>query len=163
MPGARTVLLKEADERGLAFFTNLGSRKGRELGENPRAALVFPWHAMQRQVVVDGRVEAVDDEESDAYFASRPRGSRLGALASPQSQPIPGRDEAGAPLRRAGRRPPGRGAAAANGGAACAWCPTPWSSGRAVPTACTTGCASGAPSRMRASGWWSGWRPSGRR
>jgi pyridoxamine 5'-phosphate oxidase len=91
-PGARTVLLKGADERGLAFFTNLGSRKARELAENPRAALVFPWHAMQRQVVVDGRVEPVAPEESDAYFASRPRGARLGALASRQSHPIPNRE-----------------------------------------------------------------------
>jgi pyridoxamine 5'-phosphate oxidase len=91
-PGARTVLLKEADERGLAFFTNLGSRKAREMAENPRAALVFPWHAMQRQVVVDGPVEPVAPEEADAYFASRPRGARLGALASRQSHPIPGRE-----------------------------------------------------------------------
>jgi len=92
-PGARTVLLKEADERGLAFFTNLGSRKGRELAENPRAALVFPWHPMQRQVVIDGLVEPVATEEADAYFASRPRGSRLGAVASPQSRPIADRDD----------------------------------------------------------------------
>lgn len=92
-PSARTVLLKEADERGLAFFTNLGSRKGRELGENPRAAVVFPWYPMQRQVVIDGLVEPVATDEADAYFASRPRGSRLGALASPQSRPIPGREE----------------------------------------------------------------------
>jgi pyridoxamine 5'-phosphate oxidase len=93
VPGGRTVLLKEADARGLAFYTNLGSRKARELGENPRAALVFPWHAMQRQVVIDGRVEPVAAEEADAYFASRPRGSRLGALASPQSQTIADRAE----------------------------------------------------------------------
>jgi len=93
VPSARTVLLKEADERGLAFFTNLGSRKGLQLGENPRAALVFPWHPMQRQVVIDGLVEPVAAQEADAYFASRPRGSRLGAVASPQSQPIGGRDE----------------------------------------------------------------------
>jgi len=93
VPSARTVLLKEADERGLAFFTNLGSRKGRELAENPRAALVFPWHPMQRQVVIDGLVEPVATEEADAYFASRPRGSRLGAVASPQSRPIADRDD----------------------------------------------------------------------
>ena len=93
VPSARTVLLKEADDRGLAFFTNLGSRKGRELEENPRAALVFPWHPMQRQVVIDGRVEPVAADEADAYFATRPRGSRLGALASPQSRPIPGRED----------------------------------------------------------------------
>ena len=87
-PGARTVLLKGLDDRGLAFFTNLRSRKGRELGDNPRAALVFPWSPIERQVVVDGRVEPLGAEESDAYFASRPLGARLGAVASPQSEPI---------------------------------------------------------------------------
>lgn len=91
-PGARTVLLRGLDERGLVFFTNLRSRKGRELAANPRAALVFLWIALQRQVIVDGRVEPVADEESDAYFASRPRGARLGALASPQSEPIESRE-----------------------------------------------------------------------
>lgn len=91
-PSARNVLLKGLDERGLVFFTSLGSRKGRELGENPRAALVFAWHALQRQVVVDGLVESLPAEESDAYWATRPHGSRLGALASPQSQPIASRE-----------------------------------------------------------------------
>lgn len=87
-PGARTVLLKGLNEHGLTFFTNLRSRKGRELAANPRAALVFPWSPIERQVVVDGRVEALGVRESDEYFASRPRGARLGALASPQSEPI---------------------------------------------------------------------------
>lgn len=92
-PGARTVLLKGLDPRGLVFFTNLGSRKGRELAENPRAALVFLWRSLQRQVVVDGAVEHLPAEESDAYWESRPPGSRLGALASPQSRPISSRRE----------------------------------------------------------------------
>jgi pyridoxamine 5'-phosphate oxidase len=87
-PSARTVLLKAFDERGLVFFTNLGSRKGAEATANPRAALVFPWIVLQRQVVVDGDVEPVDEVEADAYFASRPHGSRLGAHASPQSTVI---------------------------------------------------------------------------
>jgi pyridoxamine 5'-phosphate oxidase len=91
-PSARTVLLKGVDERGFIFFTNLGSRKGREIDANPRAALVVPWLALQRQVVVAGSVERLGPAESDAYFASRPRGSQLGALASPQSQVIPGRE-----------------------------------------------------------------------
>ena len=91
-PGARTVLLKGLDERGLVFFTNLRSRKGRELAENPRAALAFSWPSLQRQVVVDGTVEQVEAEESDAYWATRPRGSRLGALASPQSEPVSSRE-----------------------------------------------------------------------
>jgi pyridoxamine 5'-phosphate oxidase len=92
-PSARTVLLKGLDERGLTFFTNLRSRKGRELAANAHAAAVFPWIALQRQVAVTGAVEPVDPAESDAYFASRPRGSRLGAAASPQSQVVGSRAE----------------------------------------------------------------------
>ena len=102
-PSARTVLLKVVDERGFVLYTNLGSRKGREAAANPHAALVFPWTQLHRQVNVTGRVEPVDDAEADAYFASRPRGSRLGALASPQSRVIPSRavlDEARAELER---------------------------------------------------------------
>jgi pyridoxamine 5'-phosphate oxidase len=91
-PGARSVLLKGLDERGLVFFTNLRSRKGRELAENPRAALVFAWRALQRQVVIDGTVAPVTVEESDAYWETRPPGSRLGALASPQSEPLASRE-----------------------------------------------------------------------
>ena len=90
-PSARTVLLKTLDERGLAFYTNLSSRKGCELAANPRAALVFAWVALQRQVTVEGCVEALGGEESDAYFASRPHGARLAALASPQSQVLDSR------------------------------------------------------------------------
>ena len=92
-PGARTVLLKGLDERGLVFYTNLRSRKGRELAENPRAAAVIAWLALHRQVIVDGRVEPVGEAEADAYFASRPRGSQLAALASPQSEVIEGRED----------------------------------------------------------------------
>ncbi len=92
-PAGRTVLLKALDERGLAFFTNLESRKGRELAQNPRAAGVFLWLALQRQVVVDGAVEPVGAEEADQYFATRPHGAQLGALASPQSRVIESRDE----------------------------------------------------------------------
>jgi pyridoxamine 5'-phosphate oxidase len=91
-PSARTVLLKGYDRRGFVFYTNRGSRKGRELADNPRAALVFPWIAMERQVVVVGGVVDVAREEAAAYFASRPHGSRLGALASPQSQVLPSRE-----------------------------------------------------------------------
>jgi pyridoxamine 5'-phosphate oxidase len=91
-PSVRNVLLKLVDARGFVLYTNLGSRKGREALANPHAALVFSWTPLHRQVIVDGAVEAVADEEADAYFASRPHGSRLGALASPQSQVIPSRD-----------------------------------------------------------------------
>jgi pyridoxamine 5'-phosphate oxidase len=90
-PSARTVLLKAVDERGFVLYTNLRSRKGRDVAENPRASLVFPWSTVQRQVIVSGAVEAVGDAESDAYFASRPRGSQLGAVASEQSAVIASR------------------------------------------------------------------------
>jgi pyridoxamine 5'-phosphate oxidase len=92
-PSARTVLLRGFDDRGFVFFTNYESRKGRELEENPRAALVFYWGILQRQVCVTGRVARVPREESEAYFWSRPRGHQLAAWASEQSRIIPGRSE----------------------------------------------------------------------
>jgi pyridoxamine 5'-phosphate oxidase len=90
-PSARLVLLKMLDDRGLTFFTNYDSRKGREMADNPLVALVFPWHALERQVRVQGTAEVVTPEESDEYFATRPLGSRLGAWASAQSAEIPDR------------------------------------------------------------------------
>ena len=90
-PSARTVLLKGYDERGFVFYTNYASRKGTEALTNPAASLVFPWFPMQRQVVVAGAVERVDRAETEEYFATRPRGSQLGAWASPQSQVVPDR------------------------------------------------------------------------
>jgi pyridoxamine 5'-phosphate oxidase len=90
-PSARTVLLKEVDDRGFVLYTNLESRKGREAAANPHGSLVFPWVPLHRQVVVTGTIERVGDKEADAYFASRPHGSQLGALASPQSRVIPSR------------------------------------------------------------------------
>ncbi|WP_433731705.1 pyridoxamine 5'-phosphate oxidase [Actinoplanes sp. CA-051413] len=90
-PSARTVLLKGYDERGFVFFTNYTSRKGTEALSNPAASLVFPWFPMQRQVLVAGAVERVDRAETEEYFATRPRGSQLGAWASPQSQVLPDR------------------------------------------------------------------------
>jgi pyridoxamine 5'-phosphate oxidase len=84
-PSARIVLLKGFDERGFSFFTNYESRKGRELAANPVASLVLFWPTLERQVRIDGRVERVSDAESDAYFALRPQGARLGAWASIQS------------------------------------------------------------------------------
>jgi pyridoxamine 5'-phosphate oxidase len=93
IPSARMVLLKGFDERGFVFYTNYESQKGRELAENPVAALVFHWVELHRQVRVAGVVERVSAEESDAYFQSRPRGSRLGAWVSHQSAVLTGREE----------------------------------------------------------------------
>ncbi|WFE45235.1 pyridoxamine 5'-phosphate oxidase [Verrucosispora sp. WMMD1129] len=90
-PSARTVLLKGYDPEGFVLFTNYGSRKGAEVAANPYASLLFPWFPMQRQVIVTGPVERVDRAETEAYFASRPRGSQLGAWASAQSSVLPER------------------------------------------------------------------------
>ena len=90
-PSARAVLLKGVDAGGFVFYTNYQSRKGRELTENPYASLVFLWAALERQVRIEGAIEKVSAEESDAYFDSRPLGSRLGAWASPQSMVLPDR------------------------------------------------------------------------
>ena len=90
-PAARIVLLKEIDDRGFVFYTNYDSRKGRDLAAHPFASLVLFWEPLHRQVRIEGAIERVTDAESDAYFASRPRGSQLGAVASPQSMPIPDR------------------------------------------------------------------------
>ncbi|HWL32883.1 MAG TPA: pyridoxamine 5'-phosphate oxidase [Gaiellaceae bacterium] len=92
-PSARMVLLKAADERGFAFHTNYESRKGVELAANPQAALLFHWQRLGRQVRIEGRVERVTAEESEAYFHTRPVGSRLAAWASPQSRPLADRAE----------------------------------------------------------------------
>ncbi|WP_067435437.1 pyridoxamine 5'-phosphate oxidase, partial [Nocardioides jensenii] len=87
-PSARTVLLKGLDARGFSFFTNLQSHKGSDLADNPRCALLFPWHALQRQVRVEGGTTLLPRDEVAAYFATRPRGAQLGAWASPQSQVV---------------------------------------------------------------------------
>jgi pyridoxamine 5'-phosphate oxidase len=90
-PAARIVLLKEVDERGFVFFTNYESRKGDDLAAHPFAALVVYWEPLHRQVRVEGAIEKIDAADSDAYFATRPRGSQIGAIASPQSRPIESR------------------------------------------------------------------------
>jgi pyridoxamine 5'-phosphate oxidase len=90
-PSARMVLLKAADEHGFVFYTNTESRKGRELNQNPQAALLFYWKSLGRQVRIEGAVQPVSEAEADEYFASRPRGAQLGAWASQQSRPLQGR------------------------------------------------------------------------
>jgi pyridoxamine 5'-phosphate oxidase len=107
VPSVRIVLLKGIDDRGIRFFTNYGSRKGRELDANPRAAVALYWQPLHRQVRMEGPVERLTAEESDAYFATRDRGSRLGAWASKQGSVIPGREVLDAAIAEAGERYPG--------------------------------------------------------
>ena len=104
IPSARTVLLKGLDERGFVFFTNRRSRKGVELAAQPAAALVFPWIVIGRQVTARGAVVPLDDAASDAYFATRPRGSQLAAWASAQSAPLPDRATLEAAVREVAAR-----------------------------------------------------------
>jgi pyridoxamine 5'-phosphate oxidase len=103
-PSSRIVLLKGADARGLAFFTNYDSRKGRELAANPQAALLFHWVELERELRIEGRIEKTSAAESDAYFASRPLGSRIGAVASPQSEVIANRQALEARFAQAGQQ-----------------------------------------------------------
>jgi len=93
VPSSRMVLLKDANPQGFTFYTNLGSRKALQLKENQNAALCFHWKSLKRQVRIEGAAQLVDEAEADAYFASRERASRIGAWASKQSQPLPGRFE----------------------------------------------------------------------
>src|SRR5215468_1044899 len=90
-PAARVVLLKEVDDRGFVFFTNYDSRKGKDLAAHPFAALVAFWEPLHRQVRIEGAIERIAPADSDAYFATRPRGSQIGAIASPQSRPMASR------------------------------------------------------------------------
>ena len=107
-PSSRVVLLKDLDADGLVFYTNLESRKGREIAVNPRVGLLFFWRELDRQVVIQGRAEPVSEEEADAYFASRARGSQLGAWASAQSRTMPSRARLVADVARAEARFLGR-------------------------------------------------------
>jgi pyridoxamine 5'-phosphate oxidase len=100
VPSVRMVLLKTVDERGFVFYTNYESRKAVEMEENPPAALCFHWGILERQVRIEGRAERVSQEESERYFATRARGSRIGAWASKQSEPLPDRSELEENVRR---------------------------------------------------------------
>lgn len=124
-PSQRTVLLKSFDDRGFVFYTNYDSRKGNELAGNPRVSLLFYWAELERQVRVGGTAEHTSAEESDAYWAIRPRGSQLGSMASPQSQAIPDRAWlARQAVLLAGRHPEGTSIAR----------PAHWGGVRVVPT-----------------------------
>ncbi len=103
-PSARTVLLKGFDERGAVFYTNRNSRKGRALAAHPRAALLLHWDSLMRHVGIEGGVTQVDDAESDAYFATRPRGAQLGAWVSQQSEPVESRAVLEADIEAMARR-----------------------------------------------------------
>jgi pyridoxamine 5'-phosphate oxidase len=107
-PSARVVLLKEFDERGFVFYTNLESRKAKELRANSYAALCFYWPPLYQQVRVEGRVEQVSDAEAEAYFATRPRGAQIGAWASKQSAPLASRDELEAAVKASEEKFAGR-------------------------------------------------------
>jgi pyridoxamine 5'-phosphate oxidase len=103
-PSVRTVLLKGFDARGFVFYTHYRSRKGREIEENPRAMLLFCWAELERQIGIEGGITRVSVEESDEYFASRPLGSRLAAIVSAQSEPVPSREVLETGLEKASKR-----------------------------------------------------------
>jgi len=103
-PSARAVLLKGFDAHGFVFYTHYGSRKGRELEQNPQAMLLFCWEELERQVGIEGRVEQVPAAESDRYFASRPLGARLSAIVSPQSETVASREDLETRLEEAAKR-----------------------------------------------------------
>lgn len=106
VPQSRTVLCRGVDERGFVFYTDRSSRKGQALAAHPVATLLFPWYVLHRQVLVTGVVDLVDDAESDAYWDSRPHGSRIAATASRQSQPVEGREALEARVRAEAERYP---------------------------------------------------------
>jgi len=135
-PRARTVLLKEVDARGFTFFTNYDSRKGNELAANPQVALHFGWYPLQRQVRIEGAASRVPRAESEAYFATRPRGSQLGAWASRQSSEVASRDELAQAYAEVERRFAGRDVP----------CPEHWGGLRVTPR--TIEFWQGQPSRM---------------
>jgi pyridoxamine 5'-phosphate oxidase len=142
-PSVRMVLLKGADDRGFTFVTSYESRKGHELTENPRAALLFYWPELGRQVRVEGPVERVTATESDAYFAARPRGSQLAAAASRQSEPLESREVLEARFAELDATHPDEVPRPLHWGG-YVWCPRRTSSGSTARTASTTDSATAA-------------------
>jgi len=139
-PSTRVVLIKGVDARGIVWYTNYNSRKGQELAGNPFAALQFHWVELERVVRIEGQVEKVSADESDAYFHSRPLDSRIGAWASPQSEPISGREVLVAAAAKYGAQfllnPPGH-----RIGAAIVWFPSSGNFGKVEKAVCMTACA----------------------
>ncbi len=153
-PSARTVLLKGLDARGFVFYTNQQSRKADDLAANPHCALVFPWHAMERQVRVEGTASKLPTDEVDAYFASRPRESQLGAWASQQSQQVESREELDLQYASYERQwPEGTEISTPYFWGGYLVYPRRSSSGRAAPAACTTAWPTAAPSRRPRRPW----------
>ncbi len=138
-PSARTVLLKLYDARGFVFFTNYESEKARQIRDNPRVALLFPWVALGRQVKIGGTAEKIPATESRRYFTSRPRGSQIGAWASPQSQVISSRSLLDAKVDEMKRRLPAARCRCRHSGVVTGSCRTASNSGRHVKTGCMTG------------------------
>ena len=138
-PAARIVLLKGFDERGFVFFTNYESRKGRDLAENPRAALNFHWPWLERQIQIEGNVAKVPHDESQAYFDKRPLKSRLSAIISPQSSPVPSRAELERRFDELSAQYADSNPRCRNFGAASGLPPSGSSSGREERTGSTTG------------------------
>ena len=157
VPDVRFVLVRGADARGFAFYTNLESVKSRQLLAHPAAAAAFGWLQLHRQVRVRGTVERVSDAEADAYFASRPRGSRIGAWASPQSSAIADRAQLDALVRASEERFPGDDVPRPGHWGGFASRPPRSSSGRAGRAASTIACAIAARARPGRS---SAWRPT---
>ena len=143
-PSVRMVLIRGIDARGVAFYTNRKSRKGRELAENPYGAIAIHWHALQRQIRLEGAVEPLSDEESDAYFATRAHGSQIGAWASDQSAADPRPRDAGAARGRVRHPLPDRRPAPAALGRIPAAPGRRSSSGRGARTGCTSASCTGA-------------------
>ena len=158
-PSARMVLLKGVDERGLVFFTNYSSRKGVELEQNPRAALLFHWQPLGRQVRIEGPVSRVDRSEGEAYARSRPRQSQLSALASPQSRWFPTANGSSAAWRSWTASTRGATCPSASDWGGYRVEPESWEFWQHATTASTTATATPAP---RTAGWSSGSRPRAR-
>lgn len=155
-PRSRVVLLKRFTWEGFYFYTNYHSEKGRDIAGNPAVCLSFFWDALERQVIIEGTAEIAPESASDGYFATRPRGSRLGAWASDQSEVVPSREFLDKRLEEFEKKYEGQDVPRPRI-VACIWCALRSSNfGRDARTGCTTGC--GTPCKRIFRGSWNGWR-----